>query len=89
MSKVTPQAKKENIPTFTMREFLRNPKRASTLLRHGQKINVTNNGTLLFVATPPANTVNTRVTGKDFAHIKIKSSETDLSQHVDELVYGA
>jgi hypothetical protein len=74
------------IPTYTMRDFLRNSKQASALLEAGQKINVTKNGELLFTATPTKKKQG--VTMKNFSSIKAKSGEVDLSQQVDKLVYG-
>lgn len=88
MKKDITNYEESSIPTFTMRDFLRNPKRASALLRHGQKINVTNNGVLLFVATPPQSKETKRIRGHDFQDLILKGSETDLSSKVDELVYG-
>lgn len=77
----------KNIPTFTMREFLRSPKQASDLLRSGQSIHVTSRGELLFTATPPKKE-SRGATIKDFAHIRFKSGDKDLSKKVDEIVYG-
>ena len=70
-----------------MREFLRSPKRASDLLRRGQKIQVTSNGDLLFTAEP-ARKKEKGATIKDFSHIRFKSGEKNLSKRVDEIVYG-
>ena len=81
------KAKHAEIPVFTMREFLRSPKRASDLLRSGQKIQVTSNGDLLFTAQP-AKRKKKGATIKDFAHIRFKSGEKNLSKRVDEIVYG-
>lgn len=79
----------DDLPTFTMREFLRSPKQASNLLRHGQKIQVTSNGELLFTAVP-AQTEKRGATIKDFAHIKITGDHgSDLSKQVDKIVYGS
>lgn len=89
MNRIDHNTVDDSTPTLTMREFLRNPKKASALLRHGHKINVTNNGTLLFVATPPAQTTKKSVTGRDFAHLIIDTPDTDLSTRVDQIVYGA
>jgi len=75
-------------PTFTMREFLRSPKRASAILRTGTQIAVTSNGKPLFTAIP-ASTNTARLTGKDFAHLVMRHDHSsDLSQRVDEIVYG-
>jgi len=78
----------EQTPTFTMREFLRSPKRASAILRTGKKIAVTSNGKPLFTAVP-ASTNAATLSGKDFAHLVTKHDhESDLSERVDEIVYG-
>jgi len=77
-----------NTPVFTMREFLRSPRRASDLLRRGQKIQVTSNSELLFTAVP-AKKAKRGATIKDFAHIRITGDHgPDLSKKVDEIVYG-
>ena len=78
---------REDIPVFTMREFVRSPKRASDLLRRGHSIDVTSNGELLFTAQP-AEKIKKGATIKDFEHIRFRSGEKDLSKKVDEIVYG-
>lgn len=73
---------------MTTREYFRSPRKVADIVRRGATITVTRGGKPFFITSPE--TATEGFTGKDFADWAgcIKSKETDLSQRVDEIVYG-
>lgn len=88
MSNVNTQQNNSESIILTSREFYRSPAKVADIMQAGQSIAVTKRGERFFNVTPePVNKKG--LTMKDFSDLIIyNSGETDLSQRVDEIVYG-
>ncbi len=73
---------------LTSREFYRNPAKVADIIQAGQKITVTHRGEDFFDVIPKS-VKKKGLTMRDFSDLIIyNSGETDVSQRVDEIVYG-
>lgn len=71
-----------------MREFLRNPKKIKDAVALGQRFEVLDRTTPVFLVGPPTNLQPKKYTQDDLKQFQFVGKETDVAGQVDEYMYG-
>ncbi len=71
-----------------MREFLRNTKKIKAAVARGEEFEVCDRTTPVFRIVPAVTTHGKKYTFDDLMKLKFHSGQNNLSQSVDDIVYG-
>ena len=81
---------KTNTPTqIGMREFMRNTKKIKAAVARGEEFEVLDRTTPVFKIVPTGAVAKKKYSLADLKKLRFRSGQSDLSQSVDEIVYGS